>query len=639
MTTDATAAQANAEFQKALLLQQRSQFDEARSLYEKVLVLQPSHVHAVIFLGVMALESRQPERALELTAKAIGLDPASAVAHYLHGHALHQLRRCAAAVASYDRALALNPDLPDVHFHRAGALSELGQYQAAVASFGNAIALKPAGAQIYNDRGNAFRQLKRYDEAIADYDRALALLPHCAEAYYNRGVVLSELKRYESALASYDRAIAIKSDYAEAYCNRGNVLNDLRRPKEALDSYEQAIALKRDFAEAHCNRGNVQRELNQLEAALDSYDQAVGIKPDYAEAYCNSGNLLRDLGRIDAALDSFNRAIAIVPDYAHAHFSRSFVFLLSGALESGWSDFEWRWRMKESVAFHQERNFSQPRWLGQEPIEGKTILLFREQGLGDVLQFCRYTRMVADLGARVILEVPAALSSLLASLDGVAQLVVEGHALPPFDYYCPLMSLPLAFKTTLSDVPSRVPYLRSSAERLQYWRDKLGERTKPRIGLVWSGGFRPNQPELWSVNDRRNIPLAKLAGLKHPDIEYYSLQKGQPAESELSELIANRWGGPELRDFTSELHDFADTAALIEQLDLVISVDTSTAHLAGALGKPGWILNRFDTCWRWLLDRSDSPWYPTVKLYRQERPGDWDGVIQRVATDVARLAV
>jgi hypothetical protein len=258
--------------------------------------------------------------------------------------------------------------------------------------------------------------------------------------------------------------------------------------------------------------------------------------------------------------------------------------------------------------------------------------------LGDTIQFCRYAKHVADLGARVVLEVPRALANLLKNLDGVMQLAVRGEPLPPFDYYCPLMSLPLALKTTLTNIPAQIPYLRSSTERVQYWNGALGQRTMPRVGLVWSGGFRPNQPELWAVNDRRNIPLAKLAALKHPAIEFYSLQKGQPAESELAKLIANNWDGPDLRDYTSELHDFEETAALIEQLDLVISVDTATAHLAGALGKPVWILNRFDTCWRWLLDRTDSPWYPSAHLYRQERPGDWEGVVQKVRSDLEQFA-
>ena len=238
------------------------------------------------------------------------------------------------------------------------------------------------------------------------------------------------------------------------------------------------------------------------------------------------------------------------------------------------------------------------------------------------------------MGARVILQVPKALTNLLAGVSGVAQIVEPGTPLPRFDYQCPLMSLPFAFKTDLTSIPANIPYLTPSLEKSCYWKEKLGERSKPRVGLVWSGGFRSDQPETWAVNRRRNIPLVKFASLKHPDIEFYSLQKGQPGESELTELTRTNWDGPDIVNFTNELKDFSDTAALIDNLDLIVTVDTSTAHLAGALGKPVWILNRFDSCWRWLVDRTDSPWYPTAKLYRQEKADDWDHVVRQVSADL-----
>jgi hypothetical protein len=380
-------------------------------------------------------------------------------------------------------------------------------------------------------------------------------------------------------------------------------------------------------------------ELERFDAALASYDAALAIEPDCAEAHCNRGNLLGDLRQFDEALRSFDRAVAVDPGYAQAYFSRSFVHLVLGDYQKGWADFEWRWRNEHCATSKEKRSFSQPLWLGVQSLRGKTIFLHSEQGLGDTIQFCRYARRVADLGAKVIFETPKALSNVLKTLPGVTQWALPGEPLPRFEYYCPLMSLPLALKSTLATIPSEVPYLHASVERVQYWKDKLGARTKARVGLVWSGGFRPNQPELWAVNNRRNIPLAKLAPLRHSGVEFYSLQKGLAAESELAELIAQNWDGPHLKDYTGELHDFQETAALMEQLDLVISVDTSVAHLAGALGKPLWLLNRFDTCWRWLLDRADSPWYPSVRVYRQGRSGEWEGVVQRVRSDLDRWAL
>ncbi|HEX4209292.1 MAG TPA: tetratricopeptide repeat-containing glycosyltransferase family protein [Candidatus Binataceae bacterium] len=481
------------------------------------------------------------------------------------------------------------------------------------------------------------KALRRWPEALACYERAIALRPNHSEAHSNRGNVLRELRQLDAALASYDRALAINPSYAEAHYNRGVVLHDLNRPDDALASYDRAIALRPDYAAAFCNRGVVQEQLHLFEAAVESYSRAVAIQPGFARALANRGNAQRALLQLDAAIDSCDRAIAISPDYAAAYQNRAVARLLAGDFALGWPDYEWRWKNEDSALRRDYRPFTQPQWRGEHDLAGRTLLIHSEQGLGDTIQFCRYVPLLAPLGATVIFEAPSPLMQLLAGLVGVAQLISRGTALPDFDYHCPLMSLPLAFRTTLATVPANVPYLTVDAERRRHWRGKLGERRQPRVGLVWSGGFRADQPEVWSVNSRRNIPLAKLAALRNSDIEFYSLQKGQPAESELAQLNARHWNGPRLIDCTGELHDFADTAALIEQLDLVISVDTSTAHLAGALGKPVWILNRFDTCWRWLLDRTDSPWYPTARLYRQAKPGDWDGVIEQLSGDIQRL--
>ena len=264
-----------------------------------------------------------------------------------------------------------------------------------------------------------------------------------------------------------------------------------------------------------------------------------------------------------------------------------------------------------------------------------------EQGLGDTIQFCRYAKLVKKLGARVVLEVPKPLLDLLNGLDGVDQLIESGKLLPAFDYHCPLMSLPLAFKTHLDSVPES-PRFKINQQKINFWKNKLGTESnfnkKPRIGLVWNGGFRPNQPEVWGVNQRRNLPLDHLKILKNTGIEFISLQKGEPAESEFRCKISEGWDGPDIKDYAGELQDFSDTAALVLNLDLVITVDTSTAHLAASLGKPVWLLNRFDTCWRWLLDREDSPWYPSMKIYRQPSHGDWDSVMTKVRHDLIEFS-
>lgn len=441
----------------------------------------------------------------------------------------------------------------------------------------------------------------------------------------------------KDALYALDRAAQLLPDNAEAHGNLGTALRARRRLADAVKCYRRALEIQPDFAEARNNLGCALRDLGQLDEAEAGYRRALEIQPHFAVFHYNLGDVLLALGRPDEAVASFRRALKLNPQLAEAHNMLAMALLLRGEFESGWPEYEWRLTAKGGSGTNEPRHFRQPRWLGGETLAGKTILVYSEQGLGDTLQFCRYLKHVAALGARVVFEVPKELAPLLSSLEGVAQIVVQGDVPPEFDTHCPLLSLPLAFKTTLQTIPASVPYIASNPEKVRYWRDKLGDSPKLRVGLVWSGGFRPNQPDVWAVNERRNIPLSKFSVLRHSNIDFYSLQKGQPAESELAKLIADGWSGPHIWDFTPQLKDFSDTAALIENLDLVISVDTSTAHLAAALGKRVWLLNRFDTCWRWLLRRTDSPWYPTVTLYRQARRGDWDGVIERVSTDLAQL--
>jgi tetratricopeptide (TPR) repeat protein len=543
----------------------------------------------------------------------------------------------AAARARYQELLLKEPRHLEA-LHTLGIIEgRQGNWQRSAEYLSRAIEAGPGNASAFGDLGVALKALQQWDAALRSLDRAVALKSDYPEAHSNRGNVLRELGRLDAAVASYDHAIAVRPDYAEAHYNRGVAHQDLNKFDAALASYDRAIELRPNFAAAHVNRGVVLEHLHRLDAALDSYDRAISIRGDDARAFSNRGNVQRALQRVADAIDSCDRAVAIEPDNATAHLNRGLARLLAGDFAQGWKDYEWRWKDGKSLFRRDYRAFAQPQWSGQQALAGKTILIHAEQGLGDTIQFCRYVPMVRELGAEVIFEVQPPLMRLLRGVEGQSQLLSRGVALPNFDYHCPLMSLPLAFGTTLGNIPGTLPYLAADPERRQLWRRRLGERTKPRVGLVWSGGFRPDQPEIWSVNARRNVPLARLSALRNSGLEFYSLQKGQPAESELPQWNERSPQGPPLIDCAGDLADFADTAALIEQLDLIISVDTSTAHLAGALGKPVWILNRFDCCWRWLLGRADSPWYPSARLYRQSTPGDWDGVVERVRQDLLEL--
>lgn len=652
-------ARAESVFQQGFSLHQQSRLDDAGALYEQALRLQPHHVNALHLLGVIALQTNRPERAAELIGRAVLLDPHNPVAHINHGTAQQLLSRPETAVASFDKAIALKPDFAEAHYNRGNSLREQKAFEAALASYeraialvpgyvdahhnraltladlnrhsealaayGKVIALQPDYAEAYFNRANVHRELEQFDAACADYDRAIAHNPHHAEAHLNRATVLRHLDRLEAARESCDRAIAIKPDYAEAHSNRGAVLKDLGRLDAALESSERAMALDPGSAQIHSNRGAVLKDLGRLEAALKSCDQAIAINPRYAEAYSNRGVVLADLSQYAAALASYDQGLAINPEHAAGHFNKSIALLLSGDLEQGFAEYEWRWKDQSGSVFKERRDFPAPRWSGEQPIAAKRILLHAEQGLGDTLQFYRYVERVAHLGAEVILEVQRPLVSLLRSAKGASRVLARGDPLPAFDFWCPLMSLPLAFKTRLDTIPSVDRYLTSDAAKLEQWRTKLAATRQPRVGLVWSGN------RLHKNDHNRSLALAELLDQLPAQFQYVSLQKDL-RETDRAALSAR----PDILNAVDELDDFSDTAALCDCLDLVISVDTSVAHLNGALGRPTWVLLPKNPDWRWLLERTDSPWYPSVKVYRQASRGDWSSVLRRLRADLAR---
>jgi len=546
--------------------------------------------------------------------------------------ALQQNAAFVEAEALYREILQLRPN----HFDALQLLGTLalqsGRWDEGIELLRKAVAINAMQAPIHSNLAFAYNAAGRFKEGLASADRAVSLRREFADAWNNRGNALAGLDKPQDALHSYERAIALKPDFAQALNNRACVLRDLGRAVDALESCDRAITLWPDYADAWSNRGNALGDLGRPEEARTSYQRAIAIAPTLVDAWNNQGLCLIELNRREEALLSYQQALSLAPDYAETHWNESLCLLQVGRLEEGWRKYEWRWQRNRIKA--SRRTFEQPLWLGDEAIAGKTILLHAEQGLGDTLQFCRYASLVSKLGARVVLEVPAELLTLLANLDGVAQIIEQGAALPPFDYHCPLLSLPLAFSTSVSTIPSATPYLFADADRAQQWRARIGNDVEKRlkVGLVWAGGNRAGVAELRNVDARRSIALAQLKPLLDlPFVQYYSLQKGTPAQ-QLARLQAEQAGAQDVVDYAHELTDFADTAALVENLDLIISVDTSTAHLAGAMGKPVWILNRFDTCWRWMLERDDSPWYPSARLFRQPALGDWENVIESVTT-------
>jgi tetratricopeptide (TPR) repeat protein len=498
----------------------------------------------------------------------------------------------------------------------ANGLRDLRRLDAALRSFDRSIALKPDFAEAHNYRGIVLQDLARLDDALASFEAAIALKPDYAEAHNNRGVVLQKLKRVVDAAASFETAISLKHDSAVAYNNRGNLAKDLRNLASAVADFDRAIALRPAYAAAHYNRGIALHELRRFDDALTSFDTAIALQPDYAEAYNNRGLLLQELKRPEDAIASFERTIALTPNCAEAYSNQSMCLLQTGQLERGWRLYEWRKKLEQPIG---NRSFAKPLWLGKDDISNRTLFAHWEQGLGDTIQFSRFGELLKARGTKVVMSVQEPLYRLFKQMSPGIQIIHEHDVPTAFDYHCPLMSLPLALGTTLDTIPARQAYLFADESLRNAWRSRLPPKTKPRIGIVWCGSTTHK-------NDRhRSIDLPALAPLFSANVHWISLQKelkeGDIALLARTDHVVSR---------SEELTDFSETAAIVDLLDLVISVDTSVAHLAGAMGKPVWILLPYNSDWRWFLDRGDSPWYPTARLFRQDSTRSWGGVIAHV---------
>ena len=529
------------------------------------------------------------------------------------------------ALASFDAALALRPEYPEAFNNRGNALQALGRHAEALASYERALRERPLYPEALNNRGNALLALERNTEALESYDRALAMQPEYAEAHNNRSTVLLALSRPAEALESATRALDAHAGYPEALGNRGKALQALGRHDEALLSYAEARRLRPDDPDGLNNLGNALHALGRYEEALEHYDDALRARPGSVESLNNRGNVLQALRRPEEALASYALALALAPDDAEAHWNEALARLSAGDYERGWEKYEWRWR--NPALGIPLRDTRRPPWLGTEDVSGKTVLLHAEQGYGDAIQFVRYAPLVAALGARVVLACAEPLRALFETVQGVESVFAPEQSAPAFDFHTPLMSLPLAFHTTLDNLPSRVPYLRAPERKAAAWQRRfMGLGTGLKVGLAWSGNPRFGAARI------KACPVHLLdALLSVPGCAFVSLQTGDAAAEAAGLARKDRpviEAGPELAGFD-------DTAALVAALDLVISIDTAVAHLAGALGKPVWIMLPYAADWRWLVDREDSPWYPTARLYRQPHPGEWGSVVGRLAADLA----
>jgi Flp pilus assembly protein TadD len=475
---------------------------------------------------------------------------------------------------------------------------------------------RPGEAQARFDQARQWQALGRRLEAARCYMEALELFPGFFEAAYNLGLMFQEMGRVEEAIACYRQAVGSRPDFTMAWGNLGVACRDAGRLQEALDCFHQVLRLKPGAPDALNNLGNALRDQLDHGQAIACFQEALRQSPADVEIHLNLGNAWRENGNPAEAAKAFGRAIQLRPDFAEAHWDLAFALLLQGDFLRGFAEYEWRWRRERFAP----RHFAFPAWRGEDP-RGRRLLVYAEQGAGDAIQFVRLVTALAARGARVVLECPSSLVALFESVEGAERVIARGESLTGFDWHVPLLSLPHLLGVTLDTVPAKIPYLRPPSGREARLPALPDPRTRQlKVGLVWRG-----HPE--HKNDRqRSLPAESLEPLLGvPGVAFYSLQVGAPAGEPLLGLALDR-----LIDLSAIIHDFGDTAVLIKELDLVISVDTSTAHLAGALGRPAWLLLPCAPDWRWLLGRNDSPWYPTLRLFRQPRPGDWASVVRDV---------
>lgn len=611
--------------QRGIALHQLGRDEESAQSFERVIAMNPQYVDAHAWRAATLHRLGRSTEALDSCERAIALNPYHAEAWCHRGNVQQDRGEFASAFDSYERAVMLRADFAEAYLYRGNALRALGRATEALASYQRSLEIRDAQPQAHLQRGAVLLELGRTADALAAFDRAIALAPDAVQPLVGRGNALERLDRLEEALLAYDRALALDPSLVAAHTNRGGVLARLERHEESLASCTQALALDPSVARAHSNLGTALQALGRYDEAIAAYDAAIALEAGFAEAHANRGSALQQLGDADEALASYDRALTLAPEAPDARFNKALLLLSRGEFAQGWRLHEARWGSVDLV--RARRPFSEPLWLGAESLRGRTVLLHGEQGLGDCLMFMRYAPRVAALGARVILELPSALLPLCTALAGVDEFVGRGEALPAFDLHCPLMSLPLAFGTTLETVPAEVPYLHADPERVRHWQRVIGTRGF-RIGINWQG--RRSR-----VDFGRSIPLAEFAPIAAvPGVRLISLQKhgGLDQLAGLPDGFVVETLG---EDFDAGPGAFLDTAAVIAGLDLVITSDTSLAHLAGALGAPTFVALKHVPAWLWLLEGSTSPWYPSLTLFRQPRAGDWPALFATVAAAVA----
>lgn len=578
----------------AVAAHRRGDLDTAEAGYRAILRAQPNHFDATHLLGAVLAARGRNKEAETILRRAIALNPKVAAAHNNLGNAVKAQGRVEESLGLYDKAIALDPNYTDA----------------------------------FNNRGNVHLKLGYSEQALSDYDRALTLNPNYINALQNSAKILAEMHRYEEALVRNDRALALEANSAETWLRSGNVLIHLKRPADALASYDRALSLEPNHIDALINRSAALEGLGRPQDALSDLDRALAVRPNDPGALNNKATILKSLGRIEEACGVYEKALAVAPNDAEARTNYAMALFLKGDFSGGWREYEARWRKKVNKGKHPPISF--PIWNG-EPLDGRRIVVFAEQGLGDIVQFSRYLRLLQQRGADVTFLVTGKMHALLrTAFPGVTlSSEVKEVVAQNFDYQIAMMSLPLRLGPMLENIPAGTPYLKSDTQRIHRWREQIGTQGF-KIGICWQGN-----PDV-AVDLGRSVPLASFAPLASvPGVRLISLQKNAGSEQlEACGFDIENLGA----DFDAGRDAFLDTMALMQSLDLVISPDTSIAHVAGALGRPSWVALKFVPDWRWMMAGTDTPWYPSMRLFRQTRADDWAEVFGGMRDELQLLA-
>jgi len=596
-------------------------YPEAEMDYKKALRLKPNFADAEYNLANLYSEINRIKDALNIYDLLIQRNPNDIEALFNRGNTYSRIKSFQEAILDFNQVIQMQPTHTKALLNRGNAYLGLEDLDQAIASYSHAIDLQPDFIEALTSRANSYIAKKLNDLARQDFLKVIQLKPNHKESYFSLGNVYKDTFYLHDAVACYQQAIAIDENYYDALTNLANTFRRLKAFDEAAIYYSRAVQANPNSPEPYSNLGNILHDLKRTDLAIDAYVKSLEIDPNYKRGLYNLGNIFKELNQLEEALKQFEFILSTNPLDVETHFARGMVLLTLGRYKEGFKLYEYRWQRESLIT--KLREYDQPLWTGNESLDGKTILIYIEQGLGDTIQFGRLIPELAKRGAKVLFEVQKPLVSLMKQIPGVSEVILYKDELPRFDFFIPLLSLPSALELDIQTIPLAQGYLQANPDYVAKWQNILGEKKKPRIGLVCSGN------PMHENDQNRSILLFNIIPFLPQEFEYITLQKEM---RDVDRELIKKY--PLFKSYGDQLDNFDDTAALCELMDIVISVDTSVAHLSGALAKKTFLLLPYCPDWRWMLERTDTPWYQSMKIYRQEFSNDWTSTFTKLAQDL-----